>query len=77
MNQDEWEASYYSIDLNVQYTLPVDYLDGEYLVFVQLSDLTNNGDRAINQEMHGRHRNYIDDVEFIGRQFVVGVRARF
>jgi len=77
MNQDEWEASYYSIDLNVQYTLPIDYFDGEYIAFFQLSDLSNDGGRAINQEMHGRHRNYIDDVEFIGRQWVFGVRARF
>ena len=77
MNQDEWEAEYYSIDLNVQYTLPVDYFGGEYIAFFQLSDLTNDGDRAINQEMHGRRDGFIDDVEFIGRQWVFGMRARF
>lgn len=78
MNQDEWEAPFYTVDVNLEYTLPIEFAGGEHMVFFKLSDLTNtDGDRAINQETHGKHRRWLDDAEFIGRQFIFGFRSRF
>ncbi len=78
MNQDEWEAPYYSVDVNIQYTLPWNFAGGSHLLFFKLSDVTNtDGSRAINQETHGRNTRWLDDAELIGRQFRFGFRSRF
>lgn len=76
MNQDEWEQPYSSLDLRVEYTLPFEGM-GKWAIFGRVSDITNGGDRPINYETKGPSKRYLDDSEFIGREWRFGVRARF
>ncbi|WP_286829905.1 MULTISPECIES: TonB-dependent receptor [Kordiimonas] len=76
LNMDEYDQSYSSVDLNVKYNLPRDIF-GKTQVYLQVTDLLNGGKRPINWETVGTSRKYLDDIEFIGREFRMGISVRF
>ena len=76
LNLHEYLQGYDSLDLNVQYTLPVGQKN-QYTAFFAVNDLNNNGDRPINHQTVGESADVVDLIEFIGREFRFGVRATF
>ena len=72
---DEYEQPYKAVDLSLDYSLP--WKGGEALtLYLRAVDLTNSGTRPINHETRGTSRRLLDDIEFIGRQVVLGIRGK-
>jgi len=73
---DQFSGRFAQLDLFIGYELPWQRF-GEYEIFFQVSDLTDTGTKVTDLNTVGRNRNVFDEGSFNGREFEIGVRARF
>ena len=73
---DQFSGRFAQLDLFIGYELPWDRF-GEYEFFFQVSDLTDTGTKVTDLNTVGRNRNVFDEGSFNGREFEIGIRARF
>ncbi|PHR60675.1 MAG: hypothetical protein COA43_05895 [Robiginitomaculum sp.] len=77
LNTDEYKQSFSTLDLSAKYRVPYGGKDSRYTVSLRVSDITNGGGRAGAYETIGTGKKYLDDVEYSGREWRLGVSARW
>lgn len=74
---DQFNGSFYQMDIFVGYDLPVDERFGSYQLYVEVPDVTDNGLKPTDLQQVGRNRNVFDEASFNGREVSFGIRGRF
>lgn len=74
---DQFNGSFYQMDIFVGYDLPIDERYGRYQLYVEVPDVTDNGLKPTDLQTVGRGRNAFDEASFNGREVSFGIRGRF
>ena len=73
---DQFSGRFFQLDLFLGYELPwKEY--GEYEIFFEVADITDSGTKVTDLNTVGRARQLFDEGSFNGREFQLGLRARF
>ena len=74
---DQYSGRYSQLDFYLEYELPLDYGRGDFSAYLEIPDITDSGRNPTDLQSLGRTRRVIDEASFNGREFRIGVRARF
>ncbi len=74
---DQFNGSFYQMDIFVAYELPIDERYGSIKIFAEVPDVTDNGIKPTDLQQLGRTRVTFDEASFNGREIRFGVRGRF
>lgn len=72
---DQYNDAYFQADFFIGYKLPIK--SGDYSVFLEIPDITDNGVKATDAQSVGRDSKLFDEASFNGREVTFGIRAKF
>ena len=73
---ERYDRAYRSLDLTVNYTLPLKS-GPDITLFAAAADILDNGDKPINHESFGASGLVLQDIEYDGRSVRFGARVKF
>ncbi|MEH6548381.1 MAG: TonB-dependent receptor [Pseudomonadales bacterium] len=76
---DQYQQDYEQLDFTLRYKFDniLDKKYGRYEVYLKVKDITDDGDKYTTLETLGKNSNHSEFASFNGREYAVGLRARF